>query len=882
MKKNTFLLLNLLFMTSAVSAREPQNKEIENTMKRATQYMMDVVSYDGAFVWNYLPDFSRSWGELEARRTMVWIQPPGTPAIGHLLLDAYHATEDEYYYEQACRVARKLIEAQHPAGGWNYVYDCAGEDSLKVWYSTIGRQAWRLEEFQHYYGNATFDDEGTMQAAKLLLRLYLEKRDETFRPALDRSLSFVLESQYPMGGWPQRFPLRYDHVFKGQADYSSFITFNDEVAGENIEFLIQCYKLLDMPQLRENIIRALNSIILLQQGRPYAGWADQYTVVDMQPAHARSYEPRAINTATTAKMIRTCIEFYQLTGETKFLTGIPAALEFLESQRLPAEEVAKWHKSPRGTTDVLMARFIDPDTGKPHYVHRTGGNVANGNYYTDQDITGTIAHYSSAAYINMQGLYDAYEEALRIPRETIIKTSPLLKGGYTLPRYYHSRPAFQTPQQIVESLNTQGYWLSPIRQVSNPYLPVPENMEASSDTIYRSTMVGDRYDTSPYTPKTPLMGISTDTYIRNMTTLIQTLISRPKAKNFDKKHSEGNIAFHTIKGKNGLEASITNFGARVVSLYAPDSYGRPADMVCGFDSIADYLNKRQNFGALVGRYIGRILNAQFTIDGETHHLQASGGGHCSHGGKPGFANRVWKVEKKKSNRLVLRYRSPDGECGFPGNLDLTVTYTITDDNALRIDYEARTDRPTVLNPSNHSFFNISGRLDDDILAQELWIDGDSIAEYDARKCVTGRMLPVAASPFDFRTPKAIGQDIDADHAQLKVTGGYDHCYRLNHGGSLDKPVARLSDPTSGRIMEVFTTEPGMQIYTANGHNGSIVGKQGITYPYRNSICFETMHFPDSPNKPQFPSTVLRPGETFRSTTIYRFSAEKREMPRFFF
>ena len=271
------------------------NNQITQTMRLATQYMMDVASYHGGFVWNYLPDYSRQWGELEARRTMVWLQTPSTPDVGELLLDAYHATNDEYYYESAKRVAQCIMQGQLPCGGWNYIFDLASEDSLRTWYATIGKQAWRLEEFQHYYGNATFDDEATKHCAEFLLRIYLEKHDEAFLPALQGAIDFMLASQYSNGGWPQRFPLMYSHPFKGKADYSSFITFNDNVMPENIDFLLQCYQSLGMEQLKKPILSAMYLMRDLQQKPPLAGWADQYTPDDLKPAHARSYEPRSIS-----------------------------------------------------------------------------------------------------------------------------------------------------------------------------------------------------------------------------------------------------------------------------------------------------------------------------------------------------------------------------------------------------------------------------------------------------------------------------------------------------------------------------------------------------------------------------------------------------------
>ena len=239
------LILTFIFTIFTILARGG-DIEVKHAMHKATAYMRDVASYNGGFVWNYLPDYSRQWGELEARRTMVWLQSPSTPDVGEVLLDAYHATGDEFYYENAVCVARCIMQGQLPCGGWNYMFDLEPEDSLLQWYNTVGRQAWRLEEFQHYYGNATFDDGVTKHCAEFILRLYLEKHDDAFLPSLKKAIDFVLESQYANGGWPQRFPLMNDHPFKGKADYSSFVTLNDNVMVDNIDFLMQCYTSLGM------------------------------------------------------------------------------------------------------------------------------------------------------------------------------------------------------------------------------------------------------------------------------------------------------------------------------------------------------------------------------------------------------------------------------------------------------------------------------------------------------------------------------------------------------------------------------------------------------------------------------------------------------------
>ena len=507
------------------------DKEAKQTMRRATQYMMDVASYKGGFVWSYLPDYSRQWGELEAWRTMIWLQSPSTPDVGQVLLDAYHATGDEYYYESACKVARCIMHGQKPSGGWNYMFDYESEETTKKWYATIGRQAWRLEEFQHYYGNATFDDEATMHCAEFLLRIYLEKKNAEFYVALQKAIGFFLQSQYDNGGWPQRYPLMYDHPFRGKADYSSFVTINDDVMPRNIEFLIQCYRSLGMKELKEPILKAMYCLRDLQQPLPLAGWADQYAVKDLKPAHARSYEPRAVNTGTTVAMIRQMIHFYQLTGDKSFLKGIPNAIRFLESVQLPSEMAALLGRRPLGEGDIFMPRFLNPDSGNPMYVHRKGSNVVNGQYYTDSIPTGTIAHYSSFMTTNPTMLRKALEEAEAQDAKQLEQDSPLREAAISGPQdYYYRQPsgmARRMPMpgvdKIISSLDSEGRWLTVFNQISNPYKPVPATMTADSeDRQYAQTMVGDEYDTSPYANST-VQGISTRTYIWNMVALINSI-----------------------------------------------------------------------------------------------------------------------------------------------------------------------------------------------------------------------------------------------------------------------------------------------------------------------------------------------------------------------
>ena len=517
----------MLMAAQLVSAKALDEKKVLETMKQATRFMMEKVSYKGGFVWSYLPDLSRQWGEMEAYRTMAWVES-GTPLVGHVLLDMYHATGDEYYYEQAKIVANALIWGQLPCGGWHYIIDFAGENSLKQWYATIGKSGWRLEEHHHYYGNATFDDSTTADAAKFLLRMYVEKHDPVYKPALDKAIRFVLESQYPIGGWPQRYPLKYDHVFHGIADYTSFITLNDDVIPENIEFLLQCYQALGLQNVREPIMRAMNLMIALQQGAPLAGWSDQYTVDDLNPAQARSYEPRGVNSGTTVRMIRVMIDYYKLTGDNKFLARIPEAIAFLESQALPESEVKRFGRPVRDTEAILVPRFICPDTGLPQYVHRRGSNYYNGEYFVNQDISNTIGHYSSASWVNIPSLKKAYEAALAFSPAALKAESPLYGTElFPLDKYYTQiRPSGNLENDVtalIQNIHKDGYWLSPI-EFSNPYKEYPKEGVVFTGNNYLSTDVGDEYDTSPFR-KEGFMGISTETYITNMMKCVRYLDS---------------------------------------------------------------------------------------------------------------------------------------------------------------------------------------------------------------------------------------------------------------------------------------------------------------------------------------------------------------------
>ncbi len=498
------------------NATEQDRQQILDTMKRATTFMVEKVSTNGGYVWAYLPDMSRRWGELEARDTQIWIQPPGTATMGHLFLDAYHATRDEYFYQAAEKVSGALIWAQHPSGGWNYLADFGGDRSLRAWYDTVGRNAWRMEEFQHYWGNATFDDAGTAESAKLLLRMYVEKRDPKYKPALDKAIQFILDSQYPIGAWPQRFPLQYEFSHHGNPDYTSYLTFNDDVAAENIDFLLMCYRALGEKRVLDAITRGMNAFLVTQQGPPQPGWALQYTS-DLKPAAARTYEPNALATHTTATNLGLLIKFYRLTGDTKFLARIPEALDWLERLTLPPGVATR-----PGTTHPT---FIEIGTDKPIYVHREGSNVVNGRYYFDYNPKNTLAHYSAFRRVDLAALRKQYADAKALAPAEATKGSPLAPGAgvMPLPRYFAVESDRRlTAAEAITRLNVQGYWPGPLGYNSYPYRRPGSKAVAPGD--FSQTYVGDETDTSLF-PDEKLTGISTAAYIRHMSALIRALDS---------------------------------------------------------------------------------------------------------------------------------------------------------------------------------------------------------------------------------------------------------------------------------------------------------------------------------------------------------------------
>ncbi|QIA07692.1 aldose epimerase family protein [Draconibacterium halophilum] len=335
------------------------------------------------------------------------------------------------------------------------------------------------------------------------------------------------------------------------------------------------------------------------------------------------------------------------------------------------------------------------------------------------------------------------------------------------------------------------------------------------------------------------------------------------------------IELFTLKNDNGLVCQLTNFGARVVSLYAPDKNGELGDVIVGYGSGKDFVEKKENFyGAVIGRYGNRIGNASFSIDGVEYPLEKNDGDNHLHGGTNGFHHQVWDVESASDSEVVFSLVSPDMETGYPGTVNVKVKYQLTDANELKIEYFATTDKKTVLNLTNHSYFNLKDGGRTSINDHLMYLNADYYTPVDGGLIPTGELASVAGTPFDFTTPTAIGDRVEADDVQLKVGNGYDHNWVLNTNNDAAVLAAKVVDPESGRVLEVYTNEPGVQFYGGNFLDGTIAGKNDIKYDFRGAFCLETQHFPDSPNKADFPDVFVNPGDEYHSVCIYKFDVEK--------
>ena len=348
-------------------------------------------------------------------------------------------------------------------------------------------------------------------------------------------------------------------------------------------------------------------------------------------------------------------------------------------------------------------------------------------------------------------------------------------------------------------------------------------------------------------------------------------------KDFQDTYNGAETALYTLTNENGMEVCITNFGGRIVSIMVPDKNGEMQDVVLGFDKVSDYFpeNNQTDFGAAIGRYANRINQGKITLDGVEYQLPQNNFGHCLHGGPTGWQYQVYECVEADEHHVKLLRESPDGDNGFPGNVKAYVTYTLTKNNKLKIDYEATTDKTTVINMTNHSYFSISGDPKRSVINDVICVNANSYTPVDATYMTTGEILPVKNTPFDFTVPTLIATFITAKHEQIINGNGYDHNWVLNTKGDHKKMAALLYSPKSGITLTVYTDEPGIQVYSGNFLDGKVVGKKGIAYKQRTGICLETQHYPDSPNKPDWPSVVLRPGETYTSHTVFAFSVREK-------
>ncbi len=333
-------------------------------------------------------------------------------------------------------------------------------------------------------------------------------------------------------------------------------------------------------------------------------------------------------------------------------------------------------------------------------------------------------------------------------------------------------------------------------------------------------------------------------------------------------------ALYTLTNANGMEVCITNFGGRIVSIMAPDRNGEFKDVVLGFDSISDYRNIPSDFGAAIGRYANRINQGRIVLDGDSIQLPQNNFGHCLHGGPTGWQYQVYDLKQSNDSSLTLVMHSPDGDNNFPGNVTAEVTYTLTADNAIDIKYSATTDKTTVINMTNHSYFNLNGDPTQPITNCVLQANASQYTPVDSTYMTTGEIATVTETPFDFTEPRVIGDVITVENEQLKFGNGFDHNWVLDTAGDDTKEAVKLMSPVTGITLTVSTDEPGIQIYTGNFLDGAVTGKKGVTYNQRTGICLETQKYPDTPNKPEWPSAVLRPGETYTSHCVFKFGVEK--------
>ena len=443
----SFLVIVFMLLLRPVnSIAEPTVEDVLTAMKRGSDFMANTVSYRGGYVFKYTTDLSDQWGEIPARKSQIWVQPPGTPSVGMIFLEAFKTTGDHDYLEYAKRAANALIWGQHPAGGWHYLIDF-DMPGIRKWYKDVASRCWGWEEYLYYYGNCTFDDETTTAPTKFLLELYMVTLDPRYRVPLIRALDFIIESQYPNGAWPQRYPLMYEHVHSGHPDYTSCYTFNDGVIRNNIDILLEAWEKLGNVEYRKAALRGMDFYLIAQLPSPQAGWADQYDM-SMNPAWGRSYEPPAVSSILTARSIQDLETFYKITGNRKFLRIIPEALKWLKNAVINTDPAKKY----------THAYYFEIRTNKPLYTHREGTCVENERYWTDYDMN-NLYPYGPPYILNLETIEKEFNRIKALtPKEA--------KAEYELEKNAHKKVTAVNPEvtaEIVSALDTRGAWITEFR-----------------------------------------------------------------------------------------------------------------------------------------------------------------------------------------------------------------------------------------------------------------------------------------------------------------------------------------------------------------------------------------------------------------------------------
>ena len=419
------------------------DKEVEATMRVATDFMMNKVANRGGFLWKYSADLSEQWGEVPARRSQIWVQPPGTASVGSIIVKAFQVTKDHMYLNYARQVAEALIWGQHPSGGWHYFIDFDPE-GLDRWYNEVASRCWGWEEYYHYYDNATFDDEVTISASRFLLELYLATQDPKYKTSLEKALDFILESQYSNGAWPQRYPIQNTSSYKGYDDYTSYYTFNDDVIHANIMFLLEAYEKLGDERYQKAAYRGMNFYLLSQGAPPQAGWALQYDL-ELKPAWARTYEPASFASGQTVSNIRDLQTFYQITGNEDYLKPIPAAIQWLDRSIINTDS----------TKNFTHATFYEPGSNMPLYAHREGTSIQNGRYWVDHEPTNFPGHYGMLRKVDLQAIKKEFERISALPYSA---AQAELRTALSSEVSLVDIDTFEI-EKIISTLDSRGAWL---------------------------------------------------------------------------------------------------------------------------------------------------------------------------------------------------------------------------------------------------------------------------------------------------------------------------------------------------------------------------------------------------------------------------------------